>query len=70
MLDDNDRTRYLEADFFGPESILDDDLVRAHLDWDRPIAVLFVATLHHHKGERGRPAEVTAEFVKRLPSGS
>ncbi|MFI5615059.1 SAM-dependent methyltransferase [Amycolatopsis sp. NPDC051903] len=70
LLEDNDRTRYVEADIFEPESILDDDTVRTHLNWDQPIAVLFVATLHHHKGDRGRPAEVTAEFVKRLPSGS
>ncbi|QRP44746.1 SAM-dependent methyltransferase [Amycolatopsis sp. FDAARGOS 1241] len=70
LLEDNDRTRYVEADIFEPESILDNETVRTHLNWDQPIAVLFVATLHHHKGDRGRPAEVTAEFVKRLPSGS
>ncbi|WP_328612103.1 SAM-dependent methyltransferase [Amycolatopsis sp. NBC_00345] len=70
LLEDNNLTRYIQADIFEPGSILDNDIVRSHLNWDEPIAVLFVATLHHHKGDRGRPAEVTAEFLDRLPSGS
>nr|WP_091618216.1 SAM-dependent methyltransferase [Amycolatopsis saalfeldensis] len=70
LLEDTSRTRYIEADIFDTGSILDDDTVRSHLNWNEPIAVLFVATLHHHKGDRGRPAEVTAEFLDRLPSGS
>jgi len=70
LLDENDFTEYIEADIFDPKSILDNPTVRSHLDWNEPIAVLFIAALHHHKGERGVPAEVTKEFVDRLPSGS
>ncbi|MDT8913071.1 SAM-dependent methyltransferase [Amycolatopsis sp. PS_44_ISF1] len=70
LLEDNSLTRYIQADIYEPGGILDSEVVRSHLNWDEPIAVLFVATLHHHKGERGRPAEVTAEFLDRLPSGS
>jgi hypothetical protein len=70
LVDDSEFTEYLQADIFDPQSILDDPLVQTRLDWNEPIAVLFVAALHHHKGDRGRPAEVTKEFIDRLPSGS
>ncbi|MEW2507985.1 SAM-dependent methyltransferase [Amycolatopsis sp. NPDC047767] len=70
LLEENERTRYVEGDIYRPASILDDEVVRGHLDWTRPIALLFVATLHHWKGDRGRPAEVTQEFIDRLPPGS
>jgi SAM-dependent methyltransferase len=70
LLEDNSLTRYIQADIFEPGSILDNDIVQSHLNWGEPIAVLFVATLHHHKGDRARPAEVTAEFLDRLPPGS
>ncbi|WP_051791217.1 SAM-dependent methyltransferase [Amycolatopsis jejuensis] len=70
LLDENDFTEYLQADFFDPPSILDHPTVRDHLDWDEPIAVLFIAALHHHKGDRNLPADVTKQFIDRLPSGS
>jgi hypothetical protein len=70
LTSDSENTEYLEADIFSPGNILDNPLVQTRLDWDEPIAVLFVAALHHYKGDRGRPAEVTKEFIDRLPSGS
>ena len=70
LLDENEYTEFVEADIFDPASVLDNPTVRNHLNWDEPIAVLFIAALHHHKGDRGAPAEVTKEFVDRLPSGS
>ncbi len=70
LLEENDRTRFIAGDIFEPETILSHDLVREHLDWSRPIALMFVATLHHHKGDRHRPAEIMREYVDALPSGS
>ncbi|MDT8913024.1 SAM-dependent methyltransferase [Amycolatopsis sp. PS_44_ISF1] len=70
LLDENEHTEYLQADFFDPPSILEAEVVRRHLDWDRPIAVLFLAALHHNAGEGSRAAEVTRAFAERLPSGS
>jgi hypothetical protein len=31
---------------------------------------MFVATLHHYKGDRHRPAEIMREYVDALPPGS
>ncbi|MBB4688352.1 SAM-dependent methyltransferase [Amycolatopsis jiangsuensis] len=70
LLEDNDRTRYIEGDIFAPASILEHDVVRTHLDWEQPIALLFIATLHHHKGDRHRPAEIMRSYLDALPSGS
>ncbi len=70
LLEENDRTRFIAGDIFEPKSILEDNTVREHLDWSRPIALMFVATLHHYKGDRHRPAEIMREYVDALPSGS
>ncbi len=70
LLDHNEYTEIVEADFFDPASVLDDPTVLGHLDWSRPIAVLFFAALHHHSGDRGLPAKVTRAFVDRLAPGS
>ncbi|GAA1033947.1 MULTISPECIES: SAM-dependent methyltransferase [Amycolatopsis] len=70
LLDENEFTEYIQADFFDPPSILDHPTVNEHLDWDQPIAVLFLLALHHQTGDREVPAKVTKEFIDRLPSGS
>ncbi|MET7997394.1 SAM-dependent methyltransferase [Amycolatopsis sp. NPDC005232] len=70
LLEENNNTKFVQADIFEPESILDNPEVLGALDWSQPIALLFVAALHHYKGERGRPAEVTKQFIDRLPPGS
>ncbi|MEA5359445.1 SAM-dependent methyltransferase [Amycolatopsis sp., V23-08] len=70
LLEENDRTRFISGDIFEPETILGHDLVREHLDWRRPIALMFVATLHHYQGDRHRPADIMREYVDALPSGS
>ncbi|ATY17039.1 hypothetical protein CU254_41380 (plasmid) [Amycolatopsis sp. AA4] len=70
LLDENEFTEYLEADFFDPPSILDHPTVNEHLDWNEPIAVLFLLALHHHTDDRELAGKVTKEFIDRLPSGS
>jgi hypothetical protein len=29
-----------------------------HIDWTEPVALFQIGTLHHHTGERHRPAEI------------
>ncbi|WP_406639203.1 SAM-dependent methyltransferase [Amycolatopsis sp. WGS_07] len=71
MLDENEFTEYVQADFFDPPSILEHPTVQRHLDWGEPIAVLFLLALHHHcDDQREKPAAATKEFIDRLPSGS
>jgi S-adenosyl methyltransferase len=50
-------------------SILDDEIVRKHLDFSEPIALFHIATLHHYDGERS-PQSIVAEYIDALPSGS
>ncbi|MGH3427018.1 MAG: SAM-dependent methyltransferase, partial [Mycobacteriales bacterium] len=70
LLEDSEQTFFADADIFNPREILDNEAVRTHLDWTEPIALLHIATLHHHVGERHRPAEIMKEYVEALPSGS
>ncbi|GHF42190.1 hypothetical protein FHX82_005071 [Amycolatopsis bartoniae] len=70
LLEENEQTHFISGDIFDPRTILDHEVVRTHLNWDEPIALLTVATLHHHKGERHEPAEVMRQYIDALPSGS
>ncbi|WIX84186.1 SAM-dependent methyltransferase [Amycolatopsis carbonis] len=70
LLEENNNTKFVQADIFEPETILDNPEVLGALDWSQPIALLFVAALHHYTGDRSRPAEVTKQFIDRLPPGS
>lgn len=70
LLAENELTEFVAGDIFQPHSILDHQVVRSHLDWQQPIALFQLATLHHHKGERHEPAEVMKQYIDALPSGS
>ncbi|MGW5052550.1 SAM-dependent methyltransferase [Actinokineospora sp. NPDC004072] len=71
LLEENDATRFLDADIFRPEQVLDNELTRTHLDLTRPLALMMVATLHHHSEAEGlTPAEVMRRYIEALPSGS
>jgi SAM-dependent methyltransferase len=70
LLEENEQTRLIGADLFDPSSVLDNDVVRTHLDFEEPIALFCLATLHNHKGERDEPAKAVREYVEALPSGS
>ncbi|GAB2995893.1 SAM-dependent methyltransferase [Amycolatopsis acidiphila] len=70
LLAENELTEFVTGDIFQPRSILDNQVVRTHLDWNQPIALFQLATLHHHKGDRHAPAEVMREYIDALPSGS
>jgi SAM-dependent methyltransferase len=68
LLEDNAFTHMINADIFTPSAVLKNDVVRAHIDFSEPVALLQVGTLHHLVDDSG-PA-VMREYVDALPSGS
>jgi SAM-dependent methyltransferase len=69
LLVENDRTHFSAADIFEPRQLLNDEIVRKHLDFSQPIALFQLGTLHHYVGTRS-PASIMAEYIDALPSGS
>jgi hypothetical protein len=70
LLEENDRTHFAAADIFNPQAILENEVVRKHIDFDRPLAFLQLGTLHHSVGEASKPAALMKEYIDALPSGS
>ena len=60
--------RTLHQDLRHPDAVLDDTKVREHLDFDRPIGVLFVAVMHFVRRELS--VEVVKHYRRSLPAGS
>ena len=58
----------LQADMRQPKTIMEDEQVLQHLDFDRPIGLLFVAVLHFVRRELA--VEVVNQFRRSLPAGS
>ncbi|MCI2418121.1 SAM-dependent methyltransferase [Saccharopolyspora sp. K220] len=69
LLEENSQTHFSPADIFEPARILQDDVVRSHLDFAEPIALFQLGTLHHYDGARP-PADIMREYIDALPSGS
>jgi hypothetical protein len=69
LLEENDQTHFVAADIFQPQEILDNEVVRKHIDFTEPLALLQVGTMHHYTGER-RVGDIMAEYIDALPSGS
>ena len=69
VLEGDERTAVVAADFRNPSSILDSPEARRLLDLDRPTVLLLVALLHFI-GESDRPYDVVAAFRDRLAPGS
>jgi len=69
LLVSDPRTIVADADLLKPETILDDPAIRAHLDFDRPIALLLVALLHFVSDD-DRPYDMVARLRDALPAGS
>jgi SAM-dependent methyltransferase len=58
----------LDRDLHQPASVLESPEVRAHLDFERPIGLIFAAVLHFVRLEAA--VEVVNEFRRGLPPGS
>ena len=68
LLEENPQTHFAAADIFTPREVLDDEVVRAHIDFEQPLALMQVATMHSYGGSD--PERVMGEYVDALPSGS
>jgi O-methyltransferase involved in polyketide biosynthesis len=68
LLTDNDHTHFVSADIFRPDEVLNHEIVRKHLDFTKPIALLQVGTLHHYTDDNG--GDLMKEYIDALPSGS
>jgi SAM-dependent methyltransferase len=70
LLEENEHTHFVAEDIFEPERILENEVVREHIDFTQPLVLLQMGTLHHFNGDRKRPAEIMRQYVDALPSGS
>ncbi|HEY4452984.1 MAG TPA: SAM-dependent methyltransferase [Pseudonocardiaceae bacterium] len=69
LLAEDDRTRFVAADFTQPDVVLANETLRRGLDFDRPLALYHVGTLQRLE-DRDRPAELMAAYLDILPRGS
>ncbi|MCP2338991.1 SAM-dependent methyltransferase [Actinomadura rupiterrae] len=65
----NDDTRIVTADMREPETVLDDPELNELLDFDEPVAVLFVAVFHFTTDEDD-PGRIVRAFRERQAPGS
>ncbi|MEU4542384.1 SAM-dependent methyltransferase [Nonomuraea dietziae] len=68
LLEDNRRTIAVAGDLREPREILDDPAVRAHLDFDQPVAILALAVLHFFPDDE-QVAGIVSTLRDGLPSG-
>jgi hypothetical protein len=68
LLEENDQTHLISADIFVPREVLENEVVRRHLDFSEPVALYQCGTIHHYTGDRY--AEIMQEYIEALPSGS
>ncbi|HEY9524544.1 MAG TPA: SAM-dependent methyltransferase [Thermopolyspora sp.] len=69
LLADNRQTTVIQGDLHDPDAILNDPKLTAHLDLDRPMAVLLVAILHFIPDE-DEATSIVARIRERLAPGS
>jgi hypothetical protein len=69
LLEENELTHLVMADLTQPDQVLDHPVVTAHLDFERPIALIQCSTIHHVP-DVGNPHGIMQRYVERLPSGS
>jgi hypothetical protein len=69
VLAENPLTAVAEGDLRDPAGIVGHRVVRAHLDWSRPIGLLLSGIMHQIM-DYEQPARLTGELIDALPSGS
>ncbi|MGW5095559.1 SAM-dependent methyltransferase [Streptomyces nodosus] len=69
LLEENDRTRVVPADVRDPEGIRTHPDTLELIDFDRPVAVMFSAVLHHVNDEED-PAAIVRHWHDHVPFGS
>ncbi|WP_306356801.1 MULTISPECIES: SAM-dependent methyltransferase [unclassified Nocardia] len=68
LLDSAAHTTIVGADIFRPFDVMNHPTVRAHLDFDEPIALFQIGTLHHYLDDDA--GALMRTYVDALPSGS
>jgi len=69
LLEENDQTHFVSANIFNPAEVINNEVVRKHLDFSQPIALFQLGTIHHYDDER-TPASIMQEYIDVLPAGS
>ncbi|WP_030378401.1 MULTISPECIES: SAM-dependent methyltransferase [unclassified Streptomyces] len=69
LLEQNDRTRVVRADVRDPAGVRNHPDTLELIDFDRPVAVMFSAILHHVNDEED-PAGIVRYWRDRVPAGS
>ncbi|MFC9887293.1 SAM-dependent methyltransferase [Streptomyces pilosus] len=69
LLEQNDRTRVVRADVRDPEGVRTHPDTAELIDFDRPVAVVLSAVLHHVNDEED-PAGIVRHWRDHVPSGS
>ncbi|MFB7599077.1 SAM-dependent methyltransferase [Streptomyces sp. NPDC056160] len=69
LLEQDERTRVIAADVRDPEGVRNHPDTLELIDFDRPVAVVFSAILHHVNDEED-PAGIVRYWREQVPSGS
>ncbi|MBP2326794.1 hypothetical protein JOF56_007179 [Kibdelosporangium banguiense] len=69
LLEENDRTHFVDANLRDAEALLAHPTVTRYLDMNRPLALMQCGTLHHISDE-DNPVDLMARYIDALPSGS
>ncbi|SMQ20403.1 S-adenosyl methyltransferase [Streptomyces sp. Ag82_O1-12] len=69
LLENNDRTRVIAVDVRNPEGIRSHPATLEMIDFDRPVAVILSAILHHVNDDED-PAGIVRYWRDQVPSGS
>jgi hypothetical protein len=69
LLAENENTVVFQADLRDPKSIYDSPETRALIDFDKPVAIILSAVLHHLNDDED-PAAVVQFWKDRVPAGS
>jgi hypothetical protein len=69
LLADNDRTHMANVNITRPAKVFADPVISKHLDFDEPMALLQVGTLHHFP-DKFDPWHTMTECIDRLAPGS
>lgn len=68
LLQEDDRTTVIQADMRHTDTILEHEEVRRLIDFDQPVAALFISVMHCIPDPD--PEELVARIADKLPSGS
>jgi hypothetical protein len=69
ILEENDLTHLVDADFARPDEVLGHDTVKKFLEPDEPVALIHSRTMHHVPDNQ-HPHEIVRRYLELLPSGS